>query len=154
MKINFLKPVMLFVAALFLSFASISVSAQDVAEPLPPKKMKVDRQQMSPEEKAAKQTERMTKQLDLSPEQAAAISDIHLKYNLELDALRAEQTENREQKRAAVKNLRQQQKAEINGILTPEQITKMEELIAKRKAKRKGRRARGRMGGRTAPSNN
>lgn len=55
---------------LFLVAASISVYAQDTA----------GKPERTPEQEAAKQTENMQRELDLTPEQAARIHEINLKY--------------------------------------------------------------------------
>ncbi len=90
---------------------------------------------LSPEEQATRLTEKMTKQLDLTPEQVAQIKPQNL-------AFAQQQAASREQ----IRVLREQQKAEmeahrknIHAILTPEQQKKADKMMEKRKHKRKER---------------
>lgn len=147
MRNHFLKFVVLFAATIL--FSTISMMAQDAPPPRVKKDVRTERQRLSPEEKATKRTEKMAETLELSADQAEAISAIHLKYIQEFDAIRAQQIEDREQKRAAMKELRNAQKAEVEQILTPEQAQKLAELKKEHKEKRRGMRrgGRGRTGG-------
>lgn len=100
----------------------------------------------TPQERAHAQTERMTKDLGLSAEQATKLEAMNLKYAEQIDALRAEQQAQREamRKEGKGKAMREAREAELKALLTPEQYTqwevqreKMKELYKeKRKAER------------------
>lgn len=87
----------------------------------------------TPQERATKQTERMTKQLGLMEAQAKEITAINLSY-AEKKATAKAATTDKEASRAAYKTLRAEQSEAIKAILTPEQLTKYNE---------KGNRKRG-----------
>lgn len=153
MRINLLKFMTLF--AVTILFSATTLSAQDATSikvPTQGKKLRAERQQMTPEEKAEKRTARMTEHLGLSEPQATAIKAIHLKYIAEMDALRQQQIEDREEKMALLKDLREQEKAEIMAQLNEEQATTLQEFEAKRQ-ERRGNRERGKMRGRRGPAN-
>jgi len=144
------------VFAVTILFSATTLFAQDATSVQLPnkqgKKVRAERQQLSPEEKAEKRTAKMVEHLGLSAEQATAISAIHLKYITEMNALRGQQTEDREQKREMVKEMRAQEKAEVMAQLNDEQATKLQELEAKRQ-ERRGNRERGKTRGNRGPAN-
>ncbi len=154
MRINLLKFMTLF--AVTILFSATTLLAQDAISTQVPKKgkkMRAERQQMTPEEKAEKKTARMTEHLQLSEAQATTINAIHLKYITEMDALRGQEFEDREEKMAMVKEMREQEKAEIMAQLNEEQATTLQEFEAKRQ-ERRGNRERGKTRGRRGPANN
>lgn len=90
---------------------------------------------MNPEERAQKHTERMTEQLGLSTTQASQIQSIILQYGNRKKALR-ESSSDKEAMKANMKNLKTSQKAAIESVLTPAQVTKLEAIKAEHKGKR------------------
>lgn len=108
-------------------FISIGVAAQN-------RQGKGKMQGKTPEERAQKQTEHMTKYLDLSDEQSKKISEINLRYAKE-----------NETKKEAVKAEREKTKtakdAELKKVLTPEQYAKFDQKRAENKAKKEAKRA-------------
>ncbi len=90
---------------------------------------------MNPEERAAKQTERMTEQLGLSTTQASQVQSILLQYGNRKKALRENSTD-KEATKASMKDMKKSEKAAIEAVLTPAQIAKMEAHKAEMKAKR------------------
>ncbi|MCC6724643.1 MAG: hypothetical protein IT258_09040, partial [Saprospiraceae bacterium] len=84
-------------------------------------------------------TERMTEDLGLSPEQAAKVKDINLKYaekaKAKHDAKAADKAKNKSEREA----LRNEHDAELKKVLTKEQAAKFEQ----RKAERGDRKGKG-----------
>lgn len=103
--------------------------------------------QMNPEEKATKQTEWMTKELNLNSDQQAKIKQIHLKHAEQMkkqrDAVQESAKKDKEQMREQMKAQREAHNAEIKSVLTTEQYQTWE---AKKKEFRKedGRKHQGR----------
>jgi pyruvate/2-oxoglutarate dehydrogenase complex dihydrolipoamide acyltransferase (E2) component len=81
---------------------------------------------MSVEERAQKRTDKMTKNLGLSNDQAKDVYKINLEHAKKMEELR-------KQKKAQ----NEKTKAELDKVLTDEQKKKAEELREKRKEKRK-----------------
>lgn len=92
-----------------------------------------ERQVRTPQERAKAQTERMTRELALSPDQAAKVEAIHLKYAEQAEVMRKE----REAQRAAMekegkgKDMRAAREADMKAVLTSEQY---EKWLAQREA--------------------
>lgn len=95
--------------------------------------------QVTPEQRAEKQTEMMTKQLELSEKQAAEIKEINLKYAEKQQAMREESAKGREKNRTAMQQLQDERKAEINTVLNKDQQQKLEKLQAERPQGRPGK---------------
>ncbi|OJJ20941.1 hypothetical protein BKI52_10200 [marine bacterium AO1-C] len=87
----------------------------------------------TPEERADKATQRLTKKLGLDADQSTKVKASMLKFET------ARQTARSNRDRSAVKAARETFRNEMKGILTPEQYTKFEETQKKRKGRR-GRR--------------
>ena len=85
-----------------------------------------DKPARTPQERAKVQTERMTRDLALSTDQAAKVEAINLKYAEQAEVLRKE----REAQRAAMekegrgKDMRTAREADMKAVLTPEQHAK------------------------------
>lgn len=91
----------------------------------------------TPEERATKQTERLTKQLELTEDQATKITAINLSY-AEKKATAKAATTDKEASKAANKTLKAEQAEAIKAVLTPEQLTKYNEKGARKKGRKKG----------------
>lgn len=93
----------------------------------------------TPEERAAKRTEQMTKDLGLSSEQVAKVNTINLnfaRYSSDVEAAgKGADVEGR------TKALKAKRDAELKAVLTPEQYTKYEEIRAKKQADKKSKDA-------------
>lgn len=93
----------------------------------------------TPEERAAKRTEQMTKDLGLSSEQVAKVNTIYLnfaRYSSDVEAAgKGADVEGR------TKALKAKRDAELKAVLTPEQYTKYEEIRAKKQADKKSKDA-------------
>lgn len=102
----------------------------------------------SPEEMAQRQTERLTKALELSEDQAQKIEAINLKYIEQAQAKRAEmrgqEDVDREAVRAEREKMLEAQKAEMKTVLNETQFAEYEELLANRQGngKRKGKKGK------------
>lgn len=85
------------------------------------------------EERAQKQTEWMTAELQLTPEQAAKVKEINLKHakisKQKREAYKAERKANQDKRYA-----------ELDTVLTPEQQAKLKQSREERKSERKMRR--------------
>lgn len=94
-------------------------------------------QSRSPQEKAAKRTEKMTKELGLSPEQAKKIEAIYVTSGeKKANYQGAKNSESREN----MKKWREEENKAVDAILTKEQIAKRDELKAQKKAERMERK--------------
>lgn len=78
---------------------------------------------MTPQERAAKQTEKMTESLSLKPKQVKKISAINLTYAQKMEATRNASTD-KEASRAAMKALKTEKSNAIKAVLKKEQLKK------------------------------
>lgn len=115
---------------MLISVFTVSLYAQDRGE-----------KKISPEERAVKQTERMTKHLELNADQQAKVKAIHVKYNKEMKAkgeeARTKAKKDKETRRAEMKKKHEAKEAELKSVLTPEQYEKWQ---IKQKDNKKGER--------------
>lgn len=95
------------------------------------------RQQRSPEDMAKMQSERLTKELSLSPSQQDSIHKHILAYSIEQQKIFKDAGDNREDAMKSMQALRQQQAEKIKSFLNEEQIRKYDEL-AKQRVRRAG----------------
>jgi len=96
---------------------------------------------------AEKQTQRLTEKLSLTSDQAAKVAAINLEYAKKLQAAKAANTD-KEAGRETFKALRTEKHTAIKAVLTPEQVTKMEERRGgKGKHGKKGRKGENWKGG-------
>lgn len=104
-----------------------------------------EKQQKTPAERAKYQTEHMTKELALDPDQVSKVQAINAKYAEKAQALRAERQANAAAMKGKGAAMMDARMAELNTVLTPEQYAKceknMEEMKAKRMEKRKQMKA-------------
>ncbi len=100
----------------------------------------VSQQDQTPEQKAAKQIQRLTKALALSNDQVAQIQPMLLDLNQKRDAMR-----NAADKRAAMKDMRDlvsTQDEKMKTILSADQYAKYEDIKDDAKEKMRGRKGR------------
>ena len=90
----------------------------------------------SAEERANMQTDRMTKELNLSVDQKSKIYQINLDANQQNDMIKASRMNEEAKKRSFHRN-NETSKENIKAILTSEQIEIMEQKIRERKEMRK-----------------
>ncbi|MBD3638885.1 MAG: hypothetical protein HUJ25_16145 [Crocinitomicaceae bacterium] len=91
---------------------------------------------LTPEEKATKRTEKMTKHLDLSQEQADRIKAINLAHATEMDKIHQEMEALKEKAKAQ----REKTKSEIESVLNDDQKAKMQEEMKKHREEREEKR--------------
>jgi len=113
----------------------MALTSVTFAQDQPQKVKKEDRKNMSTEERAKHKTDKMTKLLKLSEVQTKQVYDVNIKFENEVKAIRTEAKKIKE----AVKVKRLAKRTEIEKILTPEQLEKVKEMEAKRKAKRQSK---------------
>lgn len=113
------------IAALFMGVCATGF-AQDQ------KKAKSDFKNMTPEQRAEKQTERMQQALQLDEKQKKQV------YELNLESMRKMQAE-RKENRAEFMNMRNERNERLKSILTTEQYAKLEQ----RKTERMNKKAPG-----------
>jgi Spy/CpxP family protein refolding chaperone len=99
------------------------------------------KQKKTPEERAKKFSEKMSKGLTLTSEQQSSIYDIMLSHCRQADQIRANET-SKETRKEQIKNLRQSTDSQIKALLTDEQALKYEELKQMIKEKRKQKKGK------------
>lgn len=93
---------------------------------------------ISPEERAKKRTERMTETLSLTADQAAKIGAINLESAKEMKAIK-ESSKDKAAGKEAVKALREDTSTAIKALLTTEQLAKFNEMGKRRKGGKMGK---------------
>jgi periplasmic protein CpxP/Spy len=100
----------------------------------------VAQQDQTPEQRAIKQVQRLTKALTLTNDQAAQIQPMLLELNLKRDAMR-----NASDKRAAMKEMRDMvtaQDEKMKTILNADQFTKYQDIKDDAKDRMRGKKGR------------
>jgi len=113
----------------------IALTSATFAQDGPQKHKKItkeERKNMTVEQKAKHKTDRMTKQLKLSDDQAKQLYNLNLKFESDIKVLKTEAKKIKEKAKAK----RTERKSELAKILTPEQQIKVKEMEAKRKENR------------------
>jgi protein CpxP len=108
----------------------LMMSVMAVAQPGKPSKK-------TPQERAGNQTERLAKELSLTPEQAAKVKEILSSKVTEMDSLRAKKMAGAEKKdvRTDRKAAMEKTDAELKAVLTPEQYAKLKAIQEEKKEK-------------------
>jgi len=100
-----------------------------------------DKERKTPQERAQIRTERLAKELELTPDQKAKVEAINLKFADQAEAVRAEREAERAEMRKEGKAVRDAHDAEMKAVLTPAQYAKWtakkQEAKAKHVEKRK-----------------
>ncbi len=99
-----------------------------------------------PKEMAKRQTEELTKALDLNKDQAAKVLELNTKVGEKMSSMREEMRDgggDREAMREKMTKIREEQKVEMKKILTEAQYKKYEKYLEERRAQR----GQGRPGG-------
>lgn len=94
-----------------------------------------------PAARAEARTEWMTKELDLSAEQAEKIKAINHQHMQKMQSIKS--MENEEDRKRAMGEVRKSQQTAVHAVLTPAQQDRMQELKAERKEKYEQRKADG-----------
>ncbi len=108
----------------FLMLLSIGLKAQDMEAH--------KRSERTPEQRAARQTVKMTETLKLNEEQTRRVKEINLRY-----AQQAQQM--REAMRAELKSMHQNKDGELKAVLTEAQYQQLQQIHEDRKEKVKTR---------------
>ena len=95
----------------------------------------------TPEEKAARQVDKMDRELTLTADQKAKIKEIILKRDLAREDLFKKYPEKNDAFREENKKLNNESEKEIKAILTPEQIEKQKQIREQGKNKAGGENA-------------
>jgi Spy/CpxP family protein refolding chaperone len=106
----------------------------------------------SAEERAKKQTEQMTKQLNLNETQQAQVAAINLKYAQKVDDMRGTGREQQAERREALKQMDEQKEQELQGVLTAEQFAQFKQAKDERRAKMQERAAERKNEGKRKPT--
>lgn len=104
--------------------------------------------QMTPEERAARQTARMIGELDLNAEQSAKVEEINLRYALAQSKLREQSAGDWEAMRSSMMQLNTQKEEEFKAFLTEAQFVRYQEIQAEQRQRMQGA---GQGGGRPRP---
>jgi len=100
-------------------------------------------QQMSPEDRAKRQTEQLTTRLKLNDEQQAKVLAIQLDRVKKSMELRQNSSGDREAMRAEMQKLTQDSDAKMNALLTDEQKKAYEEFKAEQRERMQNRQGSG-----------
>lgn len=118
-----------------LTVSAIPALAQDGSPGGPGMGNRPDQAQM-----AARRLERMTKDLNLTPDQVMQVKAINDAGQADMMALRNDSTMSREDKRGKMMTMRQDTEAKIRAVLTEEQKPKYEAMLAEQRQRMGGRR--------------
>lgn len=99
--------------------------------------------QQDPVQRAEKQTAMLTEKLSLTPEQAAKVKEINLRYAEKQQAMKGQAADGGgEKNKAAFQQMHKDRQAEINEVLNKDQQAQFEKLQSERKDRRSdGRKA-------------
>jgi Spy/CpxP family protein refolding chaperone len=86
--------------------------------------------------------DKMAKELNLTADQQSKLKDMHKNFDDQRKAIKDDQSLNKDQKQAKMKDLREQMHSQMLGILTPEQQAKMKEMHAQNRGKRHHKKGR------------
>ncbi len=101
-----------------------------------------DKAQRTPEERAKMRTERLTKELELTPEQATKVQAINVKYADKVDEARKEREADRAEVRKEAKTMHDAHDAEMKAVLTADQYAKWTARKEEMKARHMERRGK------------
>jgi Spy/CpxP family protein refolding chaperone len=109
-----------------LSFGLLSGIASFAQEKqvLSPHEMKNEERKITPEQKSARQTEMLTQQLLLTPEQKAKVLELNTGINMKDEGVRSNTALAPDQKKAAFQGNNNARREQMKIILTPEQYEK------------------------------
>jgi periplasmic protein CpxP/Spy len=127
------------ILALSIFTASFTINI-DAAKAQDGSAQNASQQDQTPEQRATKQVQRLTKALTLTNDQVAQIQPILLELNQKRDAMR-----NASDKRAAMKEMRDlvaAQDEKMKTILNADQYTKYQEIKDDAKEKMRGKKGR------------
>ncbi|TGE26024.1 hypothetical protein E5K00_12780 [Hymenobacter aquaticus] len=124
-------PLFSLLAAFALSIGSVAAQTQPTTAPVGGR----EHRQVSPDERATRRSEQLTKELGLTADQSSRIKQILLTRDQEMQALRGQgkpEGADRAQMGAQMKANREKYDAQFKQVLTAEQYTKYTELAKNR----------------------
>ncbi len=87
-----------------------------------------DRGPVNREQRMKMRMERLNQQLNLNDEQKKKVEALFTDEETQMNKLREQQSDNREQNRSAFEKMRTEREAKMKDILTPDQFTKYTEM--------------------------
>lgn len=96
---------------------------------------------ITPEQRAERQTAMMTKRLGLSPDQVEKVKAINLKHAQDAQAVRDARKDEKGAQPGAMKDMKAEKDAELKAVLTPEQFTTWTQMEANMQERRQQRRS-------------
>ena len=90
----------------------------------------------TPEQRAEKRTEVLTKKLDLTTEQQLKVAELNQSTIKEVESIKNNSSLSKEEKKKAIKQLRETRRTELRSMLTTDQQQKMDKMKEKRDQKR------------------
>lgn len=127
-----------FIVMAFAAIFSLAVSAQDQTPPQGaqreqgPEMRQGNRPQMTPQARA----ERLAKQLDLTPDQTTQVKALYEKQNAERQKKQGDVQKTREEMRSQFEAERKAQDTELEKIIGPEKMKKLQDMRAERMKQR------------------
>jgi periplasmic protein CpxP/Spy len=109
-----------------LAVAGSAAFAQDAPAQQPPPGA-MGRRGMNPDEQIA----RMTKMLNLTPDQATQIKPIFVSRQQQMEALRSDQSSSQADKMAKMKSIRDDSNTKIEAVLNDSQKQQYQEMLAR-----------------------
>ncbi len=97
----------------------------------------------TPEQRATAVSERMVKNLGISPQQKISVHDLVLKEVEKAQAIKAKASADKKAMRTDLKAVRSEFETELKAILTPDQFTKWTAFKTQMREKRKDKKASG-----------
>lgn len=81
----------------------------------------------TPEQRAQWKTDRMAEELTLTEEQQKKMTDLHLRVDKKMEAIRTNESLSDEQRKTEMKTVREEKRKELKTILTEEQLKQLKE---------------------------
>jgi Spy/CpxP family protein refolding chaperone len=141
------KTLVVLAACLLTAVGAASAQSTDAAPMGRGNRMGQGRGNLTPEQRAEMQTKRLTTQLGLTADQTTKIQAIALAENQELTTLRGKyaSADSRQGAGQEMKALRDKYETQLKAVLTPEQLTKYDQLRDERMDNRRDKMKAGGM---------
>ncbi|WP_375437197.1 hypothetical protein [uncultured Hymenobacter sp.] len=139
-----MKKTLVILAAFLLTVGAASAQSSDLATADRAARTGQGRGNLTPEQRADMQTQRLTKELSLTADQSTQVRTIALAENQEMQALRTKfaSADSRQGAGQEMKVIRDKYDAQLKAVLTADQLTKFnqmrDEQLDKRKEKMQG----------------
>lgn len=141
------KTLVVLATCLLTAVGAATAQSTDLAPTGPGQRMGQGRDNLTPEQRAEMQTQRLTKQLGLTADQTTKIQAIALAENQELATLRGKYAaaDSRQGAGQDMKALRDKYETQLKAVLTPEQLTRYNHMRDERMDNRRDKMQRGGM---------